>query len=159
MVCIGINPTCGGGCGCDCLHFRLAELEIAKFQDQVIKRLRDDMASQLDVGVAQGGAGGRGTSPVTGAIILHHETPNEMEWTLPKAFLYSLTVLTTIGECHGMSPVCVCINGQPRRRWSWLVGRLVVCLLVCLFDCSCPGHLGRNERKSDSPTRAVKGRN
>lgn len=62
------------------------------------------MVSQLD-GATHAGSGGSsssgsgGTSPVTGAIILHHEPPpNEIEWTLPKAFLYSLTVLTTIGE-------------------------------------------------------------
>lgn len=80
---------------------RLAELEIAKFQDQVIKRLRDDMVSQLDGAVGHGGGGNGGTGPVTGAIILHHEAPNDIEWTLPKAFLYSLTVLTTIGKCCG----------------------------------------------------------
>lgn len=119
------------------MHSRLAELEIAKFQDQVIKRLRDDMASQLDASLAHGAGVGGGTSPVTGAIILHHE-PNEMEWTLPKAFLYSLTVLTTIGKWWSGVGCSVHYGGT-------------VCLFICLLVRE------RNERKSDSPTQALKG--
>lgn len=57
------------------------------------------MVSQMD---GSSSAGGSATSPVTGAIMLHHDPPNEIEWTLPKAFLYSLTVLTTIGKGCGV---------------------------------------------------------
>lgn len=73
-------------------HHRLAASEIAKFQDQLIKRLIDDMSSQMET-----------LSPSTGAITVstHQLTPGvvyDYDWNFARAFLYSLTVLTTIGE-------------------------------------------------------------
>lgn len=82
------------------IRYRLAALELAKFQDQLIKRLVEDMYSQLD-----------NMSPSsTGAIMVsstqqqqhqHQLTSNvvyDYDWTFARAFLYSLTILTTIGE-------------------------------------------------------------
>lgn len=89
------------------------------------------MASQLDASLTHGAGVGGGTSPVTGAIILHHE-PNEMEWTLPKAFLYSLTVLTTIGKWWSMG------DGQ---GLGWMLGALRT---VCLFVCWSGGEMKEN---------------
>lgn len=70
--------------------FRLAALEIAKFQDQLIKRLSEDVTlSNLD-----------DSSPASEAVLLlpHGRDGENYEWNFAKAFLYSLTVLTTIGE-------------------------------------------------------------
>lgn len=39
-----------------------------------------------------------GTGPATGAVVVPHYHMQEHEWTLARAFLYSLTVLTTIGK-------------------------------------------------------------
>lgn len=39
-----------------------------------------------------------GSGPATGAVIVPYYQMQEHEWTLARAFLYSLTVLTTIGE-------------------------------------------------------------
>lgn len=82
--------------------FRLAALEIAKFQDQLIKRLNEDAVLQLphDTDI-------NGQTPATEAVLLFHQhglTPHHThhhhhEWNFARAFLYSLTVLTTIGEC------------------------------------------------------------
>lgn len=41
---------------------------------------------------------GTGSGPATGAVIVPHYHMQEHEWTLARAFLYSLTVLTTIGK-------------------------------------------------------------
>ncbi|XP_054087939.1 uncharacterized protein LOC105219249 [Zeugodacus cucurbitae] len=90
---------------------KLAALEIAKFQDQLIKRLNEDALLQLSHemdggGIAAGGGNGAamaGNSPATEAVLLHtHGGPyghghGPHEWNFAKAFLYSLTVLTTIG--------------------------------------------------------------
>ncbi|KAH8395977.1 hypothetical protein KR222_000609 [Zaprionus bogoriensis] len=108
---------------------KLAALEIAKFQDQLIKRLNEDVMLQLshdDVaggpasssssssssagrGAAGAGAGAGGANnPATEAVLLHSNFHHHRlagggvggpphEWNFAKAFLYSLTVLTTIG--------------------------------------------------------------
>lgn len=73
---------------------RLAASEIAKFQEQLIKRLIDDMSSQMET-----------LSPSTGAITVstHQLTPGvvyDYDWNFARAFLYSLTILTTIGELY-----------------------------------------------------------
>lgn len=80
----------------------MAALEIAKFQDQLIKRLNEDAVLQLphetDV---------NGQTPATEAVLLfhqhgltpHHPHHHHHEWNFARAFLYSLTVLTTIGKC------------------------------------------------------------
>uniref|UniRef100_A0A1B0GH38 Putative twik family of potassium channel protein 7 n=2 Tax=Lutzomyia longipalpis TaxID=7200 RepID=A0A1B0GH38_LUTLO len=68
---------------------RLAALEIARFQEQLIKRLTDDIA-------AHGGQLGDSGSPAMGAVIVQSSLGQEYDWTFARAFLYSLTVLTTI---------------------------------------------------------------
>lgn len=81
--------------------FRLAALEIARFQDQLIERITSEMTAQLE----------GGNVPRTGAVVLLRQNgggvgrgaaaqyaDNGSDWTFARAFLYSLTVLTTIGE-------------------------------------------------------------
>lgn len=68
---------------------KLAALEISKFQDQLIKRLSKEFTvSNLDARI-----------PATEAVLLlsHANNDQKYEWNFAKAFLYSLTVLTTIG--------------------------------------------------------------
>lgn len=67
---------------------RLAAQEIARFQDQLVKRITEDM-----IATQNGGTYVASSDPVT-----ERRLP-EYEWNFAKAFLYSLTVLTTIGEC------------------------------------------------------------
>ncbi|PSN52846.1 hypothetical protein C0J52_17935 [Blattella germanica] len=67
---------------------RLAAQEISRFQDQLVQRLSEEMALQQ-----RGGANG-GTDQEKRA------TTSPYEWNFARAFLYSLTVLTTIGESH-----------------------------------------------------------
>ncbi|XP_067637222.1 uncharacterized protein [Eurosta solidaginis] len=86
---------------------KLAALEIAKFQDQLIKRLNEDallqLSHEMDGSIAGGGGNGAaiaGNSPATEAVLLHTHGGHGQgphEWNFAKAFLYSLTVLTTIG--------------------------------------------------------------
>ncbi|XP_033150264.1 uncharacterized protein LOC108607094 [Drosophila busckii] len=103
---------------------KLAALEIAKFQDQLIKRLNEDVMLQLShddlaaghtasaAGSGAGAGAGAGSStagnnPATEAVLLHtHYHHHRLagaggpphEWNFAKAFLYSLTVLTTIAS-------------------------------------------------------------
>lgn len=102
------------------MNFRLAALEIAKFQDQLIKRLNEDAMLQLTpldasnsnaaLGDGTSSSSTNGQSPATEAVLLyhHHQHPlmphhlhyhHHHEWNFARAFLYSLTVLTTIGKC------------------------------------------------------------
>ena len=68
---------------------RLAAQEISRFQDQLVQRLSEEMAMQQK-GLVSGGASG-------GQQDKRPSTP-AYEWNFARAFLYSLTVLTTIGE-------------------------------------------------------------
>ncbi|XP_012350605.1 TWiK family of potassium channels protein 18-like [Apis florea] len=71
---------------------RLAAQEIARFQDQLVKRITEDM-----IATQNGGTYVASSDPVT-----ERRLP-EYEWNFAKAFLYSLTVLTTIG-CGSIAP-------------------------------------------------------
>lgn len=62
---------------------RLAAQEINRFQDEIMKWLSEEMTTQQPLQVAKF-AGKQGQ--------------DNYEWSFAKAFLYSLTVLTTIGE-------------------------------------------------------------
>ncbi|XP_055604672.1 uncharacterized protein LOC129752909 [Uranotaenia lowii] len=64
---------------------RLASLEIARFQEQLIKRLTEEMASQLD-----------NMSPAASAVMVPQPLLYDYEWTFSRSFFYSLTVLSTI---------------------------------------------------------------
>lgn len=46
-----------------------------------------------------GGVGGYQTGPLTGAVV-YPAAIEDYEWTFARAFLYSLTVLTTIGKSN-----------------------------------------------------------
>lgn len=71
------------------LFYRLAALEIGRFQDQLVRKLTDEMNAQHHQET---------NGPATGAVIIPHYAVNDHEWTFARAFLYSLTVLTTIGK-------------------------------------------------------------
>lgn len=64
---------------------RLAAQEIARFQEKLVARVAADVSAQY------GGARALESAP---ALVV-----DEYEWNFAKAFLYSLTVLTTIGKC------------------------------------------------------------
>lgn len=105
--------------------YRLAASEIAKFQDQLIKRLIDDMSSQMET-----------LSPSTGAITVssHQLTPGvvyDYDWNFARAFLYSLTVLTTIGEFPFVFFLLSTIKLWPDWFWRETFSRL---LLECFFS-------------------------
>ncbi|KAJ8681070.1 hypothetical protein QAD02_016857 [Eretmocerus hayati] len=65
---------------------RLASEEIARFQEQVVKTLGDNL------GRLQNSVTHTSNDDVTGRKMVNYE------WNFARAFLYSLTVLTTIGE-------------------------------------------------------------
>lgn len=70
---------------------RLASMEIARFQEQFVNRLLEEMTQMNNMHhAAVAGAGGSGTN---------HDLAygQDNNWTFARAFLYSLTILTTIG--------------------------------------------------------------
>ncbi|KAK0091148.1 hypothetical protein PV326_003668 [Microctonus aethiopoides] len=68
---------------------RLAEQEIAHFQDLLLKKIYEDMIPNQHAGTF--------TGPTNNDGPIERKVP-EYEWNFAKAFLYSLTVITTIGE-------------------------------------------------------------
>lgn len=66
---------------------RLAEQEISRFQDKIVKKITEDMMANQHSGTHSG----NNDRPT------ERKVP-EYEWNFAKAFLYSLTVLTTIGK-------------------------------------------------------------
>lgn len=77
---------------------RLAAQEIARFQEQLVKRITDDMKATQNTGTYTGGSNG-----LNGDSVTERRIP-EYEWNFAKAFLYSLTVLTTLGEYSIYTP-------------------------------------------------------
>ncbi|XP_011630295.1 TWiK family of potassium channels protein 18 [Pogonomyrmex barbatus] len=73
---------------------KLADQEIARFQDQLVKRITEDMMATQNAGTYTGSS--------TSETVTERHVP-EYEWNFAKAFLYSLTVLTTIG-CGSIAP-------------------------------------------------------
>ncbi|XP_036140631.1 uncharacterized protein LOC118644908 [Monomorium pharaonis] len=69
---------------------KLADQEIARFQDQLVKRITEDMMATQNAGTYTG-------SSASSETVTERRAP-EYEWNFAKAFLYSLTVLTTIGK-------------------------------------------------------------
>lgn len=67
---------------------RLAAQEIARFQDQLVKRITEEMIASQSSGTP--------TKTSNNDGVTERRVP-EYEWNFAKAFLYSLTVLTTIG--------------------------------------------------------------
>lgn len=68
---------------------RLAEQEIARFQERLVKKITENIVAHQQAGTYTGGNTDGPTS--------ERKVP-DYEWNFAKAFLYSLTVLTTIGE-------------------------------------------------------------
>lgn len=68
--------------------YRLAAIELAKFQDQILKQIISEIPPNT-ISTQQ--------APATGAITIP-QSIQDYEWTFARAFLYSLTVLTTIGK-------------------------------------------------------------
>ena len=70
---------------------RLAAQEISRFQDQLVQKLTEEMSVQQQATLPSG----------TGRDQQMQDRPSassHYEWNFARAFLYSLTVLTTIGE-------------------------------------------------------------
>lgn len=63
---------------------RLAAQEISRFQEQLVQKVTDELATKS-----------------YGAETRLADGQQKVDWNLAKAFLYSLTVLTTIGERFG----------------------------------------------------------
>lgn len=86
---------------------RLAAQEISRFQDELVRALvHEEAALQLiaaSIGVGPVGAVGTehrelASSSHPGSVVgIVGQNGNEFEWTFARSFLYSLTVLTTIG--------------------------------------------------------------
>lgn len=71
-----------------------------------------------------------GTGPATGAVIVPYYQMQEHEWTLARAFLYSLTVLTTIGKLY-IFFVFVCLE-YGRTLEITTFDRSILKFVVCI---------------------------
>lgn len=74
---------------------RLAEQEITRFQDRLVKKITEDM---LENSQNTGTYTVNNANNPANAGPSTERKPPDYEWNFAKAFLYSLTVLTTIGK-------------------------------------------------------------
>ncbi|XP_043275765.1 TWiK family of potassium channels protein 7-like isoform X2 [Venturia canescens] len=73
---------------------RLAEQEITRFQDRLVKKIMEDMHANSQT--TRTYTGEKGRKEIDSEPNAERNSP-DYEWNFAKAFLYSLTVLTTIG--------------------------------------------------------------
>ncbi|XP_020281261.1 TWiK family of potassium channels protein 9-like isoform X1 [Pseudomyrmex gracilis] len=109
---------------------RLADQEIARFQDQLVKRITEDMMATQNAGTY--------TKSSASETVTERRVP-DYEWNFAKAFLYSLTVLTTIG----------CGSIAPKSTWGKVATVGYACLgipLTLIYLSSAGGLLSRCAR-------------
>lgn len=84
---------------------RLAAQEINRFQKQLVERITREVSSSSSDFFIESGIGGTGPELPADVVSRHlvdsstyQTNQHPLEWTLAKAFLFSLTIITTIGK-------------------------------------------------------------
>ncbi|PNF38691.1 hypothetical protein B7P43_G17868 [Cryptotermes secundus] len=116
---------------------RLAAQEISRFQDQLVQRLAEEMAIQQR-GAASSGSGR------DQQMQERRSTSSPYEWNFARAFLYSLTVLTTIGLSAWGNPPSPITNKLPTYKGVEYV--LFLTYLLCFLLSS---DFSEEERESE----------